>query len=110
MRAPQGTVRRAFFNCLGFAAMTVFCAQPTQALGLQEILRIIVLQSGASTNDVKVRAETSLVIQVQDPNGPVRGAQVTFKLPLKGASGIFPNGSTTISVTTDPSGIAKQSF
>ena len=75
---------------------------------LQDTLRIIVLQGDRGLNSTETRSETLFVVQVQDTNGPLAGARVTFKAPAAaGASGMFPNAATMITVTTDPSGIAE---
>jgi hypothetical protein len=74
---------------------------------LQDPFRIIVLQGDRGINNTQTRAESSLVVQVQDANGPVAGARVTFTAPSDGASGIFSNGRPVITVTADPSGIAE---
>jgi uncharacterized repeat protein (TIGR01451 family) len=45
--------------------------------------------------------------KVTDANGnPVVGVSVTFTAPASGAGGTFSNGDTTITVTTDASGLA----
>jgi hypothetical protein len=38
---------------------------------------------------------------------PLAGASVTFTAPATGASGTFPGGAATVTVTTDPAGVAS---
>src|SRR5581483_3724067 len=40
-------------------------------------------------------------------NGPLQGFGVTFTAPSSGASGTFPGGNTSVTVTTNSSGIAN---
>ncbi len=48
-----------------------------------------------------------LVATVLDPDGtPLAGATITFAAPDTGASGTFPDGSTTTTAITDANGIA----
>ena len=43
-------------------------------------------------------------------NNPVSGVNVTFTAPASGASGMFSNSTNTITVATDPSGVASAPF
>jgi hypothetical protein len=50
---------------------------------------------------------TALQATVKDQNGnPFPGATVTFTAPTSNASGTFPGGLTTVTATTDASGVA----
>ena len=53
----------------------------------------------------------ALLVTVEDANGnPVPNVSVTFTAPASGASGLFSNGSTTITATTDANGQLSESF
>ena len=54
---------------------------------------------------------TALQAKVTDAsNNPVSGVSVTFLAPGSGASGTFSNNTTTISITTNSSGVAAAPF
>src|SRR5262249_19972502 len=54
---------------------------------------------------------TPLRAKVTDAHGnPVVGISVTYTAPASGASGTFSNGQTTITVTTNASGVASATF
>jgi hypothetical protein len=70
-------------------------------------LNISILEGEGSINNIRQRVAREAMVQVDDENHkPVGGAVVTFFLPDRGASGVFSNGSRTISVTTDNAGHA----
>jgi len=51
---------------------------------------------------------TALSVTLKDTAGnTVSGASVTFAAPVSGASGTFSNATNTITVTTNPSGVAS---
>ena len=53
----------------------------------------------------------ALAVTVQDAgSNPVPGVNVTFTAPASGASGLFSNSTTTITVATNASGIASAPF
>ena len=54
---------------------------------------------------------TALSVKVVDAlNTPVTGLNITFTAPGSGASGTFSNGTATITVATDASGVASATF
>jgi uncharacterized protein (TIGR03437 family) len=54
---------------------------------------------------------TALAVTVRNSaNAPVIGANVTFTAPGSGASGVFSNATTTITVATNVSGVASAPF
>jgi hypothetical protein len=71
------------------------------------VVIVTVLEGEGAVNNVKSKAAKSPVIEVDDENHrPIAGAAVVFFLPDQGPSGVFMNGSRTLTVTTDPMGRA----
>ncbi len=70
-------------------------------------LNIVVIEGEGAINNIRQRTAREPIVQVEDRNRkPVAGAAVVFMLPDRGASGIFPNGSRTLTVMTDENGRA----
>jgi len=70
-------------------------------------LTISILEGEGSINNIHQRAAREAMVQVQDENHkPVAGAAVTFFLPESGPSGVFSNGTRTLTVVTDDTGRA----
>jgi hypothetical protein len=78
-------------------------AQP----GAASLLNIVVIEGEGAINNIRQRTAREPIVQVEDENHkPIAGAAVTFSLPSRGASGIFPNGSRTVTVLTNDQGRA----
>jgi hypothetical protein len=72
------------------------------------VVIVTVLEGEGAVNNVKSKVAKSPVIQVDDENHrPITGAAVVFFLPDQGPSGVFTNGSRTLTVTTDAQGRAS---
>lgn len=70
-------------------------------------LNIVVVEGEGAINNIRQRTAREPIVQVEDRNRkPVAGAAVVFMLPDQGASGVFPNGSRTLTVMTDEKGRA----
>jgi hypothetical protein len=70
-------------------------------------LNIVILEGEGAINNLRQRVARESIVQVEDENHrPVAGAAVMFFLPDNGASGVFPNGSRSLTMTTDQSGKA----
>jgi hypothetical protein len=70
-------------------------------------LIINVVEGEGALNNIKQRVNREPVVQVEDENHkPIAGAAVVFLLPGNGPGGTFPNGSQTLTVTTDATGRA----
>jgi hypothetical protein len=70
-------------------------------------LNISILEGEGSINNIRQRVTREAMVQVDDENHkPVAGAAVTFFLPEHGASGLFSNGSRSLTVMTDNTGRA----
>jgi len=70
-------------------------------------LKIVILEGEGAINNIRQRTAREPIVQVQDENDrPVAGAVVTFALPDRGASGVFANDATSMSVITDSQGRA----
>jgi hypothetical protein len=70
-------------------------------------LNIAIVEGEGAINNIRQRTARAPIVQVEDENRrPVAGAAVVFMLPERGATGVFPNGSRTLTVTTDNQGRA----
>jgi hypothetical protein len=70
-------------------------------------LNIVIVEGDGAINNVKQRTAREPIVQVEDQNHkPIAGAVVVFLLPDQGASGVFANGSHTLTVMTDAQGRA----
>ncbi len=70
-------------------------------------IRINVLEGQNAVNEAGQPSTHDPVVQVVDESGaPIQGAPVVFILPVQGPGGVFANGSTTLTVTTDRDGRA----
>src|SRR5436309_9346525 len=70
-------------------------------------LQITILEGEDAMNNIRQRTARERIVQVEDENHkPVAGAAVVFLLPNQGASGVFANGSRTLTVMTDNQGRA----
>jgi hypothetical protein len=70
-------------------------------------LNISILEGEGAINNIRQRTAREAIVQVEDENHkPVAGAAVTFFLADHGASGVFSNGSRSMTVLTDNSGRA----
>lgn len=70
-------------------------------------LRIDVLEGQDAVNNVNQPIAREPAVRVLDAAGKsVEGATVVFALPSVGVGGIFPNGTNTLTVTTDRDGRA----
>ena len=100
IKAPQSAflVLLLLANLLGPPAS----AQPP-AGGLQ----LLIVEGDGAINNVKQRVNRETIVQVEDENHkPIAGAAVIFFLPNQGPGGTFPNGSTTLTTTTNSEGQA----
>src|SRR5690349_4789178 len=71
------------------------------------MLNLVVVEGEGQINNIRQRTARGPVVQVGDENHkPVAGAIVAFTTPSRGASGVFANGSHTLTVTTDDTGRA----
>jgi hypothetical protein len=74
------------------------------------IVQIRVLQGEGAVYLAGSRAKTGLTVEVTDEIGrPVEDTMVSFRLPPKGPSGVFPNGLTSDVVVTGADGRATVS-
>ena len=103
-----GAVARAL--CVLLAYVVLFQTWPVPARAQDQEptkLNISILEGEGSINNIRQRVAREAIVQVDDENHkPVAGAAVTFFLPEHGASGLFSNGSRSLTVMTDNTGRA----
>jgi hypothetical protein len=89
-------------------ALFVVCLLFTNLMhGQEPALRISVVAGEGASQVINQKGRVDPVVQVQDANGKaIEGAEVAFTLPNQGPSGVFENGSKTLTVTTDAEGRA----
>src|ERR1022692_974980 len=96
--------------CVLLAELVVFQSLPLPLKAQDQEptkLSISILEGEGSINNIRQRVAREAMVQVEDENHkPVAGAAVTFLLPDSGASGLFANGSRTLTVMTDSAGHA----
>lgn len=104
-RTPGGSV---FLSCL--LLTNLLAARPLEQQTQQAPapkLFINIVEGEGTLNNIKQRVNREPIVQVEDENHkPVVGAAVIFFLPTSGPSGVFANGSQTLTVTTDSLGRA----
>ncbi len=70
-------------------------------------LNIVILEGEGAINNLRQRVARETIVQVQDENHkPLSGVAVIFLLPDHGPSGVFLDGSRSLSVMTDAQGKA----
>src|SRR5258708_3924001 len=95
--------QRLFLVCLLLANFI----RPAAWAQVPTTLRIVIVEGEGAINNVKQRVNREPVVQVEDENRkPIAGAVVVFFVPDQGPSGVFVNGSKTLTVTTDNQGQA----
>ena len=91
----------------GIIAIT-YAAPPVRAQAPEpKQLNISILEGEGAINNIRQRTAREAIVQVQAENHkPVAGVAVTFFLADHGASGVFSNGSQSMTVLTDTNGQA----
>ena len=80
---------------------------PAQEAGSSPRLNLVIVEGDGAINNIRQRTAREPIVQVEDQNHkPVAGAAVVFMLPDHGASGVFANGSRTLTTVTDAQGRA----
>jgi hypothetical protein len=76
--------------------------------GAQAGLRVVIVRGDRAKNVIQQIPPQALTVRIEDASRrPVDGATVLFTAPGTGPGGQFPNGSTTVRVTTNPDGLAS---
>jgi hypothetical protein len=102
---PRNQRRCASAVCL---LLINLCRMPAQ--DAQPKLNIVIVEGEGAINNVKQRVNREPIVQVEDENHkPIAGAAVVFFLPNQGPSGVFANGSKSLTVTTNAEGRATAS-
>ncbi len=111
MIGSRYSARRLVIASVLAMALTLSTAPPLiaaspQAAGAPK-LRIEILEGEGAINNIRQRTARDPVVKVVDENDrPVAGAVVTFTLPLRGAGGTFANGARSVTMLTNPQGVA----
>jgi len=75
--------------------------------GAIKALNIVIVEGAGAINNVRQRVAREPIVEVTDENKkPVAGALVTFMLPGNGPSGVFANGTNSMTIATDNTGRA----
>jgi hypothetical protein len=70
-------------------------------------LHVVVLEGDGAINNIRSPRAKEPVVRVEDGNNQgVAGAVVTFLLPADGAGGVFGDGGSSLTLTTDDRGEA----
>ena len=94
-------------SLLIFLLLFNLCVAPVTGQESPPRLRIVVVEGEGAINNIKLRVNREVIVQVEDENRkPVAGVAVAFLLPNQGPTGVFPNGSKTLTTTTDAQGRA----
>lgn len=73
-------------------------------------LNLVIVEGEGAINNVKQRVNREPIVQVEDENHkPIAGAAVVFFLPNQGPTGVFANGSKSLTLTTGADGRATAS-
>ena len=89
-----------FLLLLNFTGLPAWGQNPTS-------LQILIVEGEGAINNVKQRVNREPIVQVEDENHrPVAGAAVIFFLPNDRPGGVFANGNTTLTTTTNAQGQA----
>jgi hypothetical protein len=73
----------------------------------EDSLHVVVLEGEGAINNVRSPRAKEPIVRVEDANNRgVAGAVVTFLLPANGAGGIFGDGGSSLTLTTDDRGEA----
>jgi len=105
----KGGLRRRvqFWPAVVLCQVLVLQGAWVQPAGAQQALQIMVIEGEGARNVTEQISARPLVVRVQDANGPVAGATVTFTAPEGGPSGDFANDSRTVRVVTGADGTAN---
>jgi hypothetical protein len=114
---PPGTEEmHAYLKCgsrllargIAFLLVIQLAAAPINAQTLPTALHLVTVRGEGATGRVQQRASQEPAVCVVDENEkPVSGVAVAFTLPTEGATGSFGNGSKTLTLITDSSGLAS---
>jgi hypothetical protein len=73
----------------------------------EEPIHVVVLEGEGAINNIRSPRAKEPIVRVEDAaNRGVSGAVVTFLLPADGAGGMFGDGGTSLTLTTDDRGEA----
>mgnify|MGYP003343812366 CR=1 FL=1 len=97
-----GTIFLCFLLLINLSGVPAF-AQTAAPMALN----VIIVEGEGAINNIKQRVNREQIVQVEDENHrPIAGAAVVFFLPNQGPGGTYPNGTNSLTVTTDSNGRA----
>ncbi len=92
---------------LGLSYLLILQTLPVPVGAQEGQLNLVIVEGEGAINNIRQRTAREPIVQVEDENHkPIAGAAVVFLLPDQGASGVFANGTHTLTVTTDARGRA----
>lgn len=105
------TMKYHFWNCLPSLGLCflIFDGAPlaVRAQNLPARIDIVVVAGEGVTHDIRQRVTQDPAVRIEDDDHrPIAGVPVVFALPVSGTSGEFTNGSKTLTVLTDKTGLA----
>jgi len=92
---------------------TASATSGTVSFAVVQVPTTMAADSGTSPQSAAINTPfaTALSVTLKDAAGnPVSGVSVTFTAPASGASGLFTNSTSTITVTTNAAGVASAPF
>ena len=107
-RSRVSRVSRLLCMLLAEIVAVTYTTPPARAQAPEpKQLTISILEGEGAINNIRQRTAREAIVQVQDENHkPVAGVAVTFFLADHGASGVFSNGSRSMTLLTDSNGQA----
>lgn len=90
------------------ALVTVSCLLAPPVGAQDTFLKITIKEGEGALNDVRRGKGADIAVEVRDERDrPVDGAEVTFVAPAVGPGGTYGEGSNTVKVVTDKTGMAR---
>jgi hypothetical protein len=107
MSYPWISLSRTASQALALALAAQLVAPPIAGQGVPSAIEVVVLRGEGVSGRVRERSTQDPAVRVlDDKEAHVVGAAVVFTLPTEGATGVFGNGSKTLTVLTDSEGVA----
>lgn len=94
-------------QALALALAVQLAAPPIAGQSMPSAIQVVLLRGDGVSGQVRARSTQDPAVRVvDDKEANVVGAAVVFTLPTEGATGVFSNGSKTLTVLTNSEGVA----